>query len=67
MISVMAVMPSLPSAAMKLVGHPEVAKGMEHLGLPESIVTPLGILELACVVVYAIPQTTAIAGQLLKN
>ena len=39
------------SAAMKFVGGAEVKEGMAHLGLPESMIIPLGILELACAVV----------------
>ena len=40
------------SAVMKLVGGAEVKQGLAHLGLPESMLSPLSILELACVVVY---------------
>ena len=53
------------SAAMKLVGGPEVEKGFAHLGLPMSIAVPLAILELACVVVYLIPKT-AVLGAVLQ-
>jgi len=42
------------SAAMKFVGGAEVKEGMAHLGLPESMVIPLGILEAACTVIYLI-------------
>jgi DoxX-like protein len=52
------------SAFMKLKGGPELAEGMAHLGLPESMVVPLAILELSCVVVYLIPQT-AVLGAIL--
>ena len=37
-------------ALMKLVGGAEVKEGIKHLGLPESMRTPLSILDLACAV-----------------
>ena len=45
------------SAFMKMRHGPEVMQGMAHLGLPESLIMPLGILEISCVVIYAIPAT----------
>ena len=53
------------SATMKLVGGPALETGMEHLGLPMSIVVPLAILEISCVVVYLIPRT-AVLGAVLQ-
>ena len=50
------------SAVMKLVGGAEVKQGLAHLGLPESMLTPLSILELACAVVYLIPATSGPGG-----
>ena len=38
----------LLSAFMKIRGGPEVAEGIRHLGLPESMLLPLSILEAAC-------------------
>jgi len=52
------------SAVMKLIVHPEVVKGVAHLGLPESLIRPLGFVELLCVVVYLVP-TTAVLGAIL--
>ncbi|QDU40469.1 hypothetical protein Mal4_48260 [Maioricimonas rarisocia] len=52
------------SAAMKLIGGPDVSEGFAHLGLPESMRIPLGIVELACVVFYLVPQT-AVTGAIL--
>jgi hypothetical protein len=46
------------SAVMKLMMHPMVVQGMEHLGLPQSLIRPLGVIELLCAVVYLIPQTS---------
>jgi sorbitol-specific phosphotransferase system component IIC len=55
------------SAAMKFMGGAEVKQGMAHLGLPESMIIPLGILELACTVIYLIPATSALGAILLAG
>ena len=57
----------LMSAIMKLVGGEQVTEGMEHLGLPDSMIVPLAILELLCVVVYAIPATSVLGAILLAG
>jgi threonine/homoserine efflux transporter RhtA len=67
---ILAVLVSLPfviSSVMKLIRHPEVIKGMTHLGLPESILLPLGVIELLCVVLYLIPQTAFFGAILLTG
>lgn len=55
------------SGVMKLVGGPEVAQGFAQLGLPESLRVPIGILEIACVVFYLIPQTAVLGAILLAG
>ena len=55
------------SALMKFKGGPELAQGMAHLGLPEAMVVPLAILELACVVVYLVPRTSVTGAILLAG
>jgi hypothetical protein len=52
---------------MKFVPAEETAKGFEHLGWPYSYAVGLGILELACVVLYAIPQTAVLGAVLLTG
>jgi sorbitol-specific phosphotransferase system component IIC len=54
-------------ALMKLVGGAEVKEGIKHLGLAESMLTPLSILELACAVVYLIPPTSILGAILLTG
>ena len=66
-ISILVALPFAFSAAMKLIAHPEVIKGMAHLGLPESLIMPLGIIELLCVVVYLVPQTSFFGAILLTG
>lgn len=66
----MSVLPALMflfSAAMKFVGGEQVEQGFQHLGLPASMRLPLGVLELACVVVYLIPRTALLGAILLAG
>lgn len=55
------------SAVMKLMGPPEVKEGMAQLGLPESMLKPLAILEAACAVIYLIPMTSVLGAILLAG
>jgi hypothetical protein len=55
------------SGVMKLVGGPEVKEGMAHLGLAESLMIPLAILEIACTAVYLIPVTSVLGAVLLTG
>ena len=66
-ISILASLLFLLSAFLKLKDGPEVMKGIAHLGIPESMVLPLAILELACVVVYLIPATAVLGAILLTG
>lgn len=52
------------SSFLKFQGSPEVLKGFAHLGIPASMMKPLAILEILCVIVYLIPAT-AVAGAIL--
>lgn len=66
-ISVLASLMFLMSAGMKLKGGPELTEGMGHLGLPDSMVVPLAILELACLAVYLVPVTAVLGAVLLTG
>jgi len=66
-ISVLASFLFLLSAFLKLKGGPELAEGMGHLGLRDSMVKPLAILELACVAIYLIPATSVVGAILLAG
>src|SRR4030095_6780403 len=66
-VSVLVVLPFVPSALMKLIRHPEVIKCIAHLGLAETLILPLRLLELSCVVVYLIPQTAILGAILLTG
>ena len=66
-ISVLVSLVFLMSAFMKLKGGPEVTQGMAHLGLPESLIIPLAIVEISCVVIYLIPATSILGAILLTG
>jgi hypothetical protein len=55
------------SAFMKMRHGPDVMQGMAHLGLPESLIIPLAIVEISCVVLYAIPATAILGAILLTG
>jgi len=55
------------SATMKMIGGKEIMDGMAHLGLPTTMILPLAILEIACVVVYVIPSTSILGAILLTG
>ena len=66
-ISVLVSLVFVFSALMKIKGGPELAQGMAHLGLRESMVLPLTILEISCVVIYLIPPTSVLGAILLTG
>lgn len=56
--------PMLFGAGAKLTHAHEAVEGFYRLGLPERAMHPIGLLEITCVVLYAIPRT-AILGAIL--
>ena|SRR5215510_14884198 len=57
----------LMSASMKFVKPAFVVESFKHLGLPEHLALGLGILELACTLVYLVPQTAVLGAILLTG
>jgi uncharacterized membrane protein YphA (DoxX/SURF4 family) len=55
------------SAFMKVFGPPDVAKEFERLGYDSGKPLPIAITEIACAVVYAIPQTAVLGAILLTG
>ena len=51
-------------AAMKIVGAPEAVKGTSELGSSPSVILPLGIVQLVCLVLYLVPRTAVIGAVL---
>jgi hypothetical protein len=55
------------SALMKFQKPASVVEGFAHLGLPEDLALGLGILELACTVLYLVPRTAVLGAILLTG
>src|SRR5262245_29819538 len=55
------------SAVMKFMNLPDVAKQMKDLGYPAELTLILGIVEISCVILYAIPQTSVLGAVLLTG
>lgn len=56
------------SASMKLMHAPQVVEQwVGKFGYPESSLTGIGLLELACVLVYLIPRTAVLGAVLLAG
>jgi hypothetical protein len=67
---VISILPSLAfllSAMLKLKDGPEVLQGFAHLGFSASMMMPLAILEISCVVIYLIPRTSVLGAILLTG
>ena len=57
----------LMSSVMKLMKLPGVVEGFVSAGLSEHLILPVGIIELVCVVVYAIPRTSVLGAILMTG
>ena len=66
-MSALPVLMLLFSAVLKFAKPPGFAEGMAKLGIPESLALGLGILELACVIIYIIPRTAVLGAILLTG
>lgn len=53
------------SATMKFMKPPSVVQGFAHFGYPERLMVVLGVLELTCAIIYAIPRTSVLGAILL--
>jgi len=54
-------------AGMKLVKPPFVVEGTLKVGFPESAVIPLGVVLLACVILYLVPRSAVLGAILLTG
>lgn len=64
------VLPFVFSAATKLAPemlYPQMPEQMAAIGLPMHILKPVGLLELLCVIVYLIPQTSVLGAVLFTG
>ena len=67
LMSAVPVLMFLFSASMKLIHPPQLDEGFVHLGIPVSHALGLGILELICTLLYAIPRTSVLGAILLTG
>jgi len=56
----------LMGSVMKLMKLPSVHEGFARAGLPDSLIVPVGLIELTCVITYLIPAT-AVLGAILMT
>jgi hypothetical protein len=66
---IMSALPSLVIAfagILKLTKAPGVVEGVAKSGYPVSLILPIGIIEMSCLVVYLIPRTTVLGAILLS-
>lgn len=56
-----------PSAIFKLVRHPMAVEGFAKMGIPQGAILPIGLVELACLVVFLIPRTAVLGALLLTG
>lgn len=66
-VSAIPVLMLLFSAVIKFLKPPSAMEGFAHLGYPERLGLPLGILEVACTVIYLIPRTAVLGAVLLTG
>jgi hypothetical protein len=66
-ISALPVLMLLVSGVMKLVKPDDLVKEFARLGYPEKLALGIGILEIACTVVYVIPRTAVLGAILLTG
>ena len=66
-ISTLPVLMLLMSATMKFMKPPMVMEGFTKMGYPEHLALTLGIVELACTVLYVFPRTAVLGAILLTG
>jgi hypothetical protein len=66
-MSALPVLLLLMSAVMKFMKPAQIVQGFGHYGYPESLIVPLGIVEMACTVIYVIPRTSVLGAILLTG
>lgn len=66
-LSALPVLALTMSASMKLSHSPAVIEGFGKFGYPESSVTGIGLVELLCALLYAIPQTSVLGAILMTG
>ena len=55
------------SAVMKFMKTPPVVQGFIHLGYSEGSIVTLGVLEVACMILYLVPRTSILGAILVTG
>lgn len=55
------------SGVMKLMMKPEMQKDLDPIGWKIGIISTIGIIEISCAILYAIPQTAVLGAILLTG
>lgn len=66
-LSVVPALMLLFSATMKLMHHPKVVEGFGKFGYAEGAIAVIGVTEVVCTLLYAIPQTSILGAILLTG
>ena len=67
-VSALPVLGLVMSASMKLSHKADMVAGFTgKFGYPESSLTPIGVVEILCTILYAIPQTSVLGAVLLTG
>lgn len=66
-MSALPVLMVLFGSVMKLMRVPGVVEGFNRIGAPAQLIIPVGIIELICCVVYAIPRTSVLGAILMTG
>jgi len=64
-LSALPVLAMALSGVMKLSMSPDVVQGFAQFGIAESLIRPIGAIELACVVVYLVPPASLLGALLM--
>jgi hypothetical protein len=66
-LTALVILAFVPSAIMKLTHNPMAVEGFNAMGIPQGAILPIGIVELACLLVYLVPRTVVLGTLLLTG
>ncbi len=66
-ISALAILFLIFDGVIKVIQHPEAVEPTMQLGYPAGLVIGIGLIELVCLAVYLIPQTSILGAILLTG
>src|SRR5262249_62375453 len=66
-LSALAILFLLFDITLHLLHPPFVIEGTKQIGYPISVIAPLGIIELVCLILYLIPRTSVLGAILFTG